>query len=412
MAAAVLSGCGGGGEAEPGADGASARVVYDHALTPFAYGDRCGFVDAKGKLAIQPAFDAAQPFLKGSNLAAVRVGQNWGLVGRDGRFAVTPQFQALRPSGDGKSFWVQVAGRWGVIDARGAFRINPRFEQYSSDFDAKGRAVVRVNGKDGVIDRKGEFVIAPAFSRIVVRNLLSGGRSVIFTDGLAVASQDGQRGGYIDEKGAWVINPQFTQSGWFGDVGLAPAATGPEGTPLFGYINRKGEFVIPPQFQQALQFGPGGLAAVKAGNSWGFIDKTGSYRINPQFSSVFPFQEAPGGAVAPAAVRGSDNNERWGLIDLKGAFRVQPQFDLVRAVDPNGRAIVRMGDQFGMIDRNGRFVVNPMYSSLEFVPDSREYRGARSVTGAGAPANTIEFVRINKDGKVLSSVRGVRCPVM
>lgn len=34
-----------------------------------------------------------------------------------------------------------------------------------------------------------------------------------------------------------------------------------------------------------------GLVAVKSGDKWGYIDKTGKYVINPQFDSASPFSD-------------------------------------------------------------------------------------------------------------------------
>jgi hypothetical protein len=409
-ASALLGGCGGGKQEGPGADTAGPAVRYDYALSPFAFGDRCGFVDAKGKLAIQPQFEAARNFVKQAGLAPVKVGGKWGLVDRDGRLVVAPQFQAIDPSGDGKSFWVQLANRWGLIDARGQFLINPRFQAVRSDFDAKGRAVVQVGGKEGVIDRHGTLVIPASFSRIVVGRLIADGRAVVFTDGLAAASQDGRRGGYIDEKGAWKINPQFTTMGWFGDGGLAAASVGVGPQERYGFIDHKGAWVIQPQFEQVFWFGPGGLAPVKVGNAWGFIDRKGAYRVNPQFSAVMPFHKGAHGLVAPVAVKGADGVDRWGVIDARGEYRVQPQFDGLGAFDRNDRAVARMGDQLGLIDGNGRFLVNPMFAAITLIPGTSDYRVTRAVGAPGARANTVEISRMNRDGKLSGTVTGVACP--
>jgi len=408
--AAVLaaSGCGGKGGEDADAAGASRALVSDYALTPFAFGPKCGFVDAKGKLVITPQFEAARPFIREAKVAPVKVGGKWGLVDREGRFSVTPQFQALEPSGDGKSFWVQVANRWGLIDAKGAFLINPRYDSHAGDFDAKGRAIVRVGTKAGVVNRKGELVIPATFDSIVSRGLPDE-RSAVFADGLALAIQNG-KAGFIDEKGAWVINPQFTDARWFDRERLAAVSTGTAQAPRWGFIDRKGAFVIAPQFEMANAFGAAGLAAVKVGDVWGFIDRKGDYRINPQFVAVLPFADGPGGPSAPVAVRGGDGSTRWGVIDPKGNFRIQPQFDSLRAFDRNGRAVAGMGDQLGLIDDKGRFVVNPMYAQMSLMPGTSDYLVARTVGGAGTAAGTIQIGRMRKDGKVVSTVTGVRCP--
>ena len=254
-----VAACGGGGPK----DGGSQTAVYDYVLTPLAYGPKCGFVDARGKLVVNPQFDAAGRFLQRSGLAPVKVAAKWGLADRKGELVVTPQFDRLIPSGDGEAFWVLVANRWGLIDRKGQFRINPTYDSVAGDFDARGRAVVTLNGRQGLIDRKGELVIPAAFEAIAVR-ALPRGRQSIFSGGLAAARQNG-KWGYIDEKGAWVINPQFTEVGWFDANGLAPAAV--------------------PSLAAAPAT-PGAAAPPPGPNRWGFIDRKGAWAVQPQFAAA------------------------------------------------------------------------------------------------------------------------------
>ncbi len=63
----------------------------------------------------------------------------------------------------------------------------------------------------------------------------------------------------------------------------------------YGYIDKTGHFVINPQFDFAWIFSEG-LAAVLIGDEetgkWGYIDKTGHFVINPQFNfGAFNFSE-------------------------------------------------------------------------------------------------------------------------
>lgn len=51
---------------------------------------------------------------------------------------------------------------------------------------------------------------------------------------------------------------------------------------MFGFVNRRGQVVIQPQFYHAWAFAEG-LAPVAVGNSWGFIDLTGTLITRLQF---------------------------------------------------------------------------------------------------------------------------------
>jgi hypothetical protein len=58
----------------------------------------------------------------------------------------------------------------------------------------------------------------------------------------------------------------------------------------WGYIDKTGKFVINPQFDFARDFSEG-LAAVKIGGKCGYINKTGKIVIKPQFDDARDFQK-------------------------------------------------------------------------------------------------------------------------
>lgn len=94
----------------------------------------------------------------------------------------------------------------------------------------------------------------------------------------------GDRYGFINTKGRYVINPQFDDALWFSE-GLARIKVGDK----YGFIDTKGEIVINPQFDGPWWFSEG-LARVKIGEKWGFIDTKGAIVINPQFDEAGPFK--------------------------------------------------------------------------------------------------------------------------
>lgn len=95
---------------------------------------------------------------------------------------------------------------------------------------------VEVNGKYGYIDKNGNYLIKPQFSM-----------AQPFSEGLAFVERNGATF-YINKKGAKVIQG-FTAGGLF-KGGLAPASTGQR----YGYINTSGRFVVKPQLYWANEF--------------------------------------------------------------------------------------------------------------------------------------------------------------
>jgi hypothetical protein len=110
---------------------------------PKVIGEKYGYVDEMGEMAIAPMFDDAWPFSDG--LAPVRVGD-------------------------------ADTGKWGYIDATGAWVIQPRFA--GAWFFSGGMAAVTTDdfftGDLGYINRQGDMVIAPRFERA---GIFLGGRA-------------------------------------------------------------------------------------------------------------------------------------------------------------------------------------------------------------------------------------------
>ena len=91
-----------------------------------------------------------------------------------------------------------------------------------------------------------------------------------FSDGLAEVKV-GNKWGYINKTGKYVIGPQFDYVMGFHEE-LAAVRIGKK----WGYVDKTGKVVIPLQFDAAQNFS-GGLAEVRVGERWVFIDKTGKY---------------------------------------------------------------------------------------------------------------------------------------
>lgn len=221
---------------------------YPAGLYPVYQDGAWGYIDANGRMIIEPRFDAATFFSGG--LARVLVDGAYKFINPAGEVVLTPDVA-----------WV------------GAF----------SDGLAPARPE---KGKPfGYIDKTGKFVIAPQFEQ-----------AYAFSDGLAVVSvgTKPQRAepswGYIDRSGAFVIEPQFWGARRFSG-GVAPVLVDSFVFGKWGYINRQGNMVIEPRFEDALPFSQG-LAAVQVGGNlgdWGYIDVEGHMVIEPQFRQVQPF---------------------------------------------------------------------------------------------------------------------------
>lgn len=206
--------------------------------------------------------------------------------------------------------------------------------------------------------------------------------------------RQGEKWGYVNQKGEFVINPQFTGAELFND-GLA-AVENSDGK--CGFINKKGEFVIPYKYKSVTAFNEGyafvveetsapvcvntkgkeefkcpdnfsvvtrfheGLAAFKnSEGKWGYINTHGKVVINAQFTHAGEFSEGL------AAI--CDDHDNRGFIDKKGKIVINPQFKSVMAFH-NGMAAFSNGKTWGYIDKEGKYVINPQFDEASaFVGD-------------------------------------------
>lgn len=284
-------------------------------------------------------------------------------------------------------------GKWGFMDTLGKEVIAPQYDQ-TSFFSEDRAAVVTENGV-GYINEKGEMVIAEDYESgldfhngvvsvfaeedwmVIDKNgepLFEGyfAAPLKFNDGLARIKQEAglfSKYGFINQKGDTVIGMQFELASDFSE-GLCMASTNGE---KYGFINTKGEWVIPEQYEMgiltkingAYDFSDkdfsGGFAAVQIGEKVGAIDQSGALQIEASFEAIGHFHDG----LAPAKFEG-----KYGYIDTKGKWVIKPAF--VQAERFNeGVAAVAQGElfeyQWGLIDKNGKLLFEPyIVASIDF----------------------------------------------
>jgi hypothetical protein len=132
------------------------------------------------------------------------------------------------------------------------------------------------------------------------------------SEGLVTAKK-GDKYGYLNAKGAWVIQPQFDYVGLFQSNGLAIVGNRKPGVLYQGLIDRTGKVVTPLQYKKmGSAFYSNLLVAVDTTtNLVGYLNSTGKWAIQPIYKDGNAF-DAFGGAW----VKGADN--KWIYIDVTG----------------------------------------------------------------------------------------------
>lgn len=255
----------------------------------------------------------------------------------------------------------------------------PKHWQIAPSFDEaclfqEGIAAVKVADQWGFIDEKGEFLVRPQYAHVA--DFWKGYAPVCLED----------RWGYLDRRGAIAIPLQFEEAGEFQE-GLAPVKK--EGK--WGYIDVLGNYVIPPQFDDAVGFSEGlavvyrgekrgfilkngsplndmlfdracsfhcGRAMVKSENRWGILDQTGQLLVSFELEDISPFYRE---GLAAAKVKG-----KWGHLDLRGKWAVQPIYDRVGDF-ANGLAVVVQEGELRVIDPQGN--VQQKVGPIELPPE-------------------------------------------
>ena len=275
------------------------------------------------------------------------------LIDRTGTVAaeVDPRIDAWWPFPDGGPIPVTFAGgqELGLMDLEGRVLVEPRYDESLQFFyymlPATGGATeagtplpVAENEQFGFVDSTGTLVISLQYDL-----------ALWFSEGLAaagesVSAEDGTAGqallGYIDTEGRTVIPPRFAATGPFSE-GLAAAV--PQGGDKIGFIDRTGEWVIEPQFEwnsswMLLSLFSEGLARMLRDNLIGYIDTSGRWVIEPLFPLLETMVSAwsPGhfseGLAAVLAAQGEEKSwgppvpKRWGYIDPTGTVVIPAQF--------------------------------------------------------------------------------------
>lgn len=127
-------------------------------LILFQKNGRWGYLDADGKVVIEPRYVGAMAFSDG--LACVRLEGLFGFIDKTGRFVIEPQFQYASSFSEGLAGVPLADKGWGFIDTTGKVVIEPRFHWIYGGF-RHGLAEVVVNGAVGYVDQTGAWVWRP-----------------------------------------------------------------------------------------------------------------------------------------------------------------------------------------------------------------------------------------------------------
>lgn len=238
-------------------------VVYD--------GGKWGALNSQGKIIIASVFDELTSFENGHALGE-KEGKFY-LIGKDGKFSLLPpelKINHVWHFSEGLAA-IEVKGeKYGFIDTLGNVIIEPQFKKVG--YFSGNYAWARNSHNDiGFINKKGEWVVEAQFES---------SRDMDQESGMAMV-KDNFVWVYVDTEGTIHNFKNVGEKIYSFSEGLA---LGRQGSKL-GFINNKGEWVVEPQFDVAHDF-KNGFARVEKDNKWGLIDKEGNWVMQPQYRKM------------------------------------------------------------------------------------------------------------------------------
>lgn len=350
-------------------NGMNAVMLYPASINTVE-GAKWGYINEKGRLAIEPIYDRADDF-QDNGLAAVTRENRTGLIDSSGKYVVYPVYNEIDRFHEGRAIALDDQG-YAVLDERG--NVFFRNKNFVGNFE-DGRAVFAVvtNNKwlYGYIDINGNTVIQPIYE--------SAGN---FNEGRAVVKQGDGKYALIDRKGSVLRTFNYAFVGDYAE-GLMTFKQTDQGK--FGYIDETGKIVIPAQFSMAMAFNDGR-------------------------------------AVVNTA---EDYSNKYGLIDRKGRFVIRPEYNDIKLIDEERAAVgialdssmPYKGSKYAIADINGNFLTDFIYYTVEEYEDGlssvddnvytffidktgKRAAGWPAVKGTGTLSLAGNLIKVNMDGRV------------
>jgi hypothetical protein len=249
--------------------------------------------------------------MKGFNdgFVPVKIGEKWGFLNTDGKLAIPAKYDKVTVFNDGFAS-VQRDGKFFTVDKNAAeFPVDVPGVADVNDFWEQLASFKAADGQVGFIDGTGKVVIAAKFEA-----------AGDFHGGLAWAKNSAGQVGFINSQGSWVIEPKFEVAKNFDkETGLARIKTGD----TWAYVNTAGELKYMKDSESWDEFN-NGLARGKKAGKFGFFNDKMEWAIQPQFDGARDFKNGY------AAVRSGD---LWGVINNTGSWVIEPRYEDIKDVE-------------------------------------------------------------------------------
>ncbi|HPA60343.1 MAG TPA: WG repeat-containing protein, partial [Clostridia bacterium] len=274
--------------------------------------DKCGFIDTKGNVIIEPVWDGIGEFKNG--LTYVLKDGKYGVINTRGELVTECVWDDAWPTNYGM-IAVKKDDKWGIINTQSEVVMELVWDDIG--FINDQFVCVKLNDRWGILTVKGAVVLELEWTSISMCS------NEIFE--VNKNTKNNYQSHYY-----LIQNETITELKWAH---------------------------IDPFFE--------GLASVKVNEKWGYINTHGRLVVRPIWEEAGPFREG----LAPVKQGG-----KWGYIDTQGRLVIQPVWDLTGGFS-EGLAMVIEDKRRGYINPQGEVVIWPFYKESSFAQNKDEFLG-------------------------------------
>lgn len=317
------------------------ELIESKELYRIQVGGKCGFINERGKLVIEPQFDEAY-WVFGDSVCYAEIGERKGLINTDGEFVteLDKSIFWIYQFNNGVASFTTDTGNKGIINKSGEIILPAIYKSIIKD-DDNGFIIEDTLGNYGYVSVQGDFIVPCKY------NAVSG-----FNEGLMVVVTN-QKYGYVDSTGVWVIDSIYDDARAFED-GLARVKTNDK----WRFIDKSGKVVEKLTYDDILTGFSSNRAFVKIGKTIAMINKDGDKIATIDADSIYGFHDG---------YSTFQKNGRYGIIDSTGAVVIHTKFEKL-SQSYNGLFIFDKHKKKGVVDIKGKVIVEPIHENI-FIED-------------------------------------------
>ncbi len=347
---------------------------------PIKEGQKWGLMDDKGKVFLQPLYDAISEFDK-FGYAVIQKGSKIGLINRKAIVVLTPQYDQINVL-NASLFAVNTSGTWKVMNTKNETVLNHQYDKIEL---LSGDQFLTFKQKDkwGLVHISGRIISEALYDRIST-----------LSDGF-FQTQNGKKLGLVHENGQLILTPQASKikihDGQFALFRLGKK---------WGGVNNAGKILVTPDWDFHLvltntfvKFKKDNKAAlfdipsermisegeyddfykytkstilVKKDVKVGLMDATGRLLLNTKYDEILDFGENQ------YRVR---NKKLWGAVKIDDVALIPQEYSYITPLN-NSVCAVRKGKLFGIANFKGNVEIDLEYDRIEIQNNSaKAYKG-------------------------------------